>query len=685
MNCSDNLQIQVTLGKVSQETFPKVVLPVATQIVAREPVISFQADVTGQSWSMDDYLVLEMESDIRSTITVMAEFCTGDTVRSRMGNTMLGGRKVNCCWALRYLDSSRNFPKALKGHLKCNAKGAPTDVSEIDNIKIHALAGLDFESLTIHRVYVTSQLPELTMPGEPMVDSMGQNMTREYKGKFASEEEMCQYLRAAYADAKADSSYPAGFDRFGGWEGLHFGATGHFYRHHDGKRWWLVDPDGNAFFSNGMCYGHRTGIHGMVDSFENLFVGLPSPDDPLLGNAYTTADQIPEYVKRNGLEAARGKRMFNFTRANMMRAFGNRWREAFMTITGARLKKWGFNTLSICVNDYNDEHTLDQVRQLQMPYCYTMKHFPSTPTMLYRDFPDVYDPEYALRCREFAAQLAPFAEDPYFIGYFITNEPEWMFQKDVNLAERTFAMEPSCATRKELVRVLQDKYKTIEALNTAWNTGFDCFEDLLQGAIPGLDRASDTAAEDFIWLRDMLIDYYGQVPAQALQGAAPHAMSLGMRYSQVTQGDFAGSERFDIFSFNCYKANPTPIFEAAKNEMDCPFLVGEWHIGAAEGGLLAGALINATTQAERGKACAEYMRRALTNESCVGTHYFELNDQPLLGRFDGENMQIGLVNICGVPYEDCVGPFAAMNAQMYRVLTGEITPPAVAWEYQPRF
>lgn len=70
-----------------------------------------------------------------------------------------------------------------------------------------------------------------------------------------------------------------------------------------------------------------------------------------------------------------------------------------------------------------------------------------------------------------------------------------------------------------------------------------------------------------------------------------------------------------------------------------------------------GALVNATTQAERGKACAEYMRIAFTNSACVGLHWFELNDQPLSGRFDGENMNVGLVNVCNVPYQDCVREF----------------------------
>ena len=40
-------------------------------------------------------------------------------------------------------------------------------------------------------------------------------------------------------------------DRFGGWKGKKFEATG-FFRTEKDDRWWLVTPDGNAFLSFGI-------------------------------------------------------------------------------------------------------------------------------------------------------------------------------------------------------------------------------------------------------------------------------------------------------------------------------------------------------------------------------------------------------------------------------------------------
>jgi len=39
-------------------------------------------------------------------------------------------------------------------------------------------------------------------------------------------------------------------DRIGGWRGKRYRATGFFRTEHDGKRWWLVTPEGNAFLTD---------------------------------------------------------------------------------------------------------------------------------------------------------------------------------------------------------------------------------------------------------------------------------------------------------------------------------------------------------------------------------------------------------------------------------------------------
>ena len=54
----------------------------------------------------------------------------------------------------------------------------------------------------------------------------------------------------------------------------------------------------------------------------------------------------------------------------------------------------------------------------------------------------------------------------------------------------------------------------------------------------------------------------------------------------------------------------------------------------------------------------------------VGAHYFILNDQELLGRFDGENFQIGFVDVCQRPYRELVEAAVKAHEAMYDVMQG---------------
>ena len=680
-------QIQIITGESSDKRTPYTIKP---SNVRDDSVPAVVFDITeekcGKRWQENDFLIIDCMADMRATLTLNAEFFTKDEVKFFISNTLVGGRRIACCFELKYLDSSRTYPRNLPGHLKSVACGKPVSLDEIDRVRITVMNAPEFKSFYLYDVTVTDCLPNLNIDGEALVDMFGQWKCAEWKWKIKSEKELTEFLKSEYEWAKNHNRYKReDYDEYGGWTGKHFEKKGYFYRLHDGRRWWLVDPEGNAFFSNGICYGNRTGIYGVVDAMENLFEYLPAKDDPIFSCAWTTADTIPEFAKRNGVEAGKSKMMYNFARANMIRAFGaDKWWNAWVTINTARMKQWGFNTISVGVNNYTDEDVTKYLRAAKIPYCITLKNFPKTEKLLFRDFPDVFSKEYENRCKIFCNQLKPFCDDPYFIGYFINNEPEWMFQKDVNVAERTLAMDEQTASKTELIHILKEKYHTVSEWNKAWNTEFEDFDKIVLTE-KQISKLSETAKRDLRKMQDILREKYASVPSFYLSEIATHALNLGMRYSSVTEGDFAGSEQFDVFSFNCYSRAPENMFKTADAALEIPFMVGEWHIGSAESGLMSAALVNAVSQSERGKGCAEYLRTAFTDVNCIGVHYFELNDQPLLGRFDGENMQIGLIDVCNRPYSDCVEKIAEINQKMYEILDGTVVPEKIEWKYHYRY
>lgn len=673
----DKLTIRKGIGEISNGTLS--ITPDETGHICirmeRDQVMS-----KDQGWTMDQYLVLDMQADMDAMAVIDLEFYRAsglDDGNHTISYQMVPTKRVKLAAHLQELDSHRLFLPTLPGSFKGHSRGKPADVADMGALEINVFPGYSqtFTKYTLFGVTITDSLPDMTVIGEPMVDEFGQWIHKEWSDKTHSVQELNDYLQGEYQRALTDGEYPSGWSRYGGFTGLKFEATGYFHPRHDGKRWWLVDPDGYAFISNGICYGTRMGVFGFVDRMDALFSWLPDRADPTYKDCWTTADKIAEFVKRNGAEAGRTREMFNFARANMIRAFGpDKWWEAWATINGARMKRWGFNTVGVGVNNYEDERVMEFLDRIKMPFVWTVKEFPLTDTMVFRDFPDVFSDQYAQRSEVFAKnQLTPFVGNPYMIGYFVNNEPEWHSQRTVNLAERVFAHPVRLASKDALIDLLKKQYTTIDALNAAWNTTFAGF-DSLYTPFAGGDALSPQAGQDFAHMRAVLMRKYSEVPHDALRKVDPNHMNLGMRYAGIHADDLPGCEYTDCFSYNRYAITAVPSLNDVASVYDGPVLIGEWHIGGRDKGLLSHGLLAANTQHERGLACEYYMQGALSHPACVGLHYFEMNDQPLLGRFDGENMQHGLIDICNRSHDDCVARLIQTNHQLYQIVSGEVKP-----------
>lgn len=569
----------------------------------------------------------------------------------------------------RALDSDMAFLPPWPGVFKGGIDGRPVSRNEVCALTL-TLREPTLSSASLIGIHFTDEWSPENVKGDPLVDPFGQCKGASWDGKTKSDSELHDFLTRELEWARQNNRYPNEWSAYGGWTKKRFPATGWFHTAHDGRRWWLVDPDGCAFFSNGVCYGNRTGVYAMADHLEALYEWLP----PRESETWTTGAQIPQYVVRNGLESAKTRRLVNFPRANMMRVFGSQWLEAWIDINAARMRNWGINTIGVGVNDYGDEPTAAFLSRAKIPYVVTLKAFPLTKQRIFRDFPDVFSDEYAaLAARMARIQLAPYRNDPYLIGYFVTNEPEWLMYADVNLAERLLAAEGCEASKRALIQVLHNKYGDISNLNSAWNTGWKAFDELLQPQLCG--RSSAAMQADLEFFHRQLIERYSRVVSDALRAVDPHHLNLGMRYNAASDRMLGQSRGcFDVFSFNCYGAEPmTSAAMVAKNS-DMPMIVGEWHVGAMDSGLDAWGLYYTKTQAERARAISYYLEQSTQETHIVGTHYFEYNDQPYLGRFDGECYNIGLIDVCNRPYPRVADAFARFAREMYPMLAGEICP-----------
>ncbi|MEC3905636.1 hypothetical protein VOI54_01260 [Tamlana sp. 2201CG12-4] len=78
-------------------------------------------------------------------------------------------------------------------------------------------------------------------------------------------------------------------------------------------------------------------------------------------------------------------------------------------------------------------------------------------------------------------------------------------------------------------------------------------------------------------------------------------------------------------------------------------MIGEFHFGSLDRGSSHVGVKKAESQTRRGAFYKEYIQGALRNPLIVGAHWFQYLDEPFAGRFDGENYNVGVIDVCDNP------------------------------------
>ncbi|MGM9550929.1 MAG: hypothetical protein ACI3XA_01600 [Clostridia bacterium] len=537
------------------------------------------------------------------------------------------------------------FLKRKPGRLKTVVLGTPVKLKNLTGFSFGVAPSPCDVSIEIHSAYISETEPEYTVPNVKLVDSLGQKKITNWVGKTKDEDEMKDYLLKEY---EKETKPLEGFSPYGGWLNKKFEATGFFALEKDNGRFWLKDPEGYAFFSCGLdCVG--------VDGDCNL-TGIESFCE------YLPDKNTPGWVKNTN----NGESFFSWHKYNLYRTFGENWYDAWTKITKRRLIEWGENTVA-CWSDMNF------IKNSRLPYVHILHGFPHTSKNIFRDFPDVFSEEYKIESEKWAKQLEDLKNDKNMIGYFMSNEPNWAFADNINIAQVTLESEENFKSKDFIINALKAKYEFITSLNTAWNTDFASFSSLYDP----LDEAvlNDTAKDDLYEITSEMIREFIKVPALALREVDSNHLNLGMRYAWVANKRVtAGCEYFDVFSFNCYRHDPYDSIQNIVNLTNMPVIIGEFHFGALDRGLDATGIQAVASQKDRAKAYRYYMHRAASHPYCLGAHYFTLNDQGYLGRFDGENYQIGFVDVCNKEYPEITESAKLTHKEVYAVANGDLSP-----------
>ncbi|MCU0455704.1 MAG: hypothetical protein MUE74_05320 [Bacteroidales bacterium] len=514
----------------------------------------------------------------------------------------------------------------------------PVDPSLVKALNVELVsdkpAQIEFGRIVAEGVHYTPAEIAAKQGFFPFIDEYGQYSHGEWPGKVHSDSDLV-VNRDFELRELAIIPGPKSFDKYGGWEdGPKLKATGSFYVEKVNGSWWLIDPEGKLFWSHGVnCVGFGSG-NTQVGGREKYFTGIPE-----------------------------GSTRFNFYTANLGRKYGDDWQKYSIGHIHRRLRSWGMNTIA----NWSDA----------LVYFSESPRTPYTANISYRSpaldgaafkFPDVFDPQFRQSLETgINRTLERTFNDSWCIGYFIDNEL-YLGNYD-DFANVVMKQKPAGAAKKALAEFLKGRYTVIRELNRLYKTRYRSWDELMNAV-----ELPSAAGKDIADFNSIIIETYYSTCSELMKKLAPGKLYLGNRfnlyriyYPDVTliNSVIATAAKFcDIVSINYYRFNCDDL--VLPYSIDRPVIIGEFHFGALDRGLPHTGLRNVRTQEQRSDIYKYYVDQALVNPQIVGTHWFQYGDQPFTGRSDGENYQIGFVDVCDTPYPETIRALRDIGYNMYR-------------------
>ncbi|MFH1532785.1 MAG: hypothetical protein ABIK09_18845 [Pseudomonadota bacterium] len=472
-------------------------------------------------------------------------------------------------------------------------------------------------------------------------------------------------------------------DPWGGYSDLPVAAgTGWFTTAlHDGRAW-LVDPDGNAFFSLGIqavAFGSLSG-EGLGYQPGNLaqyakYLGVVG-----------SLGAIPAWVKSRQVDT---------------------------------MMEHGFNTLGGWSSGSEASGKMAYTRNLGfMSGC----GGDAVPAVSAGGIRDVFHPDFAAGCLAYAAGAVSAGEaaDPWFIGVYSDNELRWhggdLFVPDPSGSLADDFIDEAAATPGKLAFAarMEDRYAgDLAAFNGAYGLELDTWDALLEVTALPFDPGNATHRAD----RDAFVEqiaeaYYSAVDA-ALDATVPEHLNLCDRIAEVAPLPVfrMAGKHCDVVTVNDYYIQSDPMidfmlgappeerweaqsaaaFEGAGGVK--PFIVTEYGIRGADSGHpnTYGAGKTVPTQQDRAEFY-EWSSRWFLERSHEGTgyvtgwHWFMYTDEPPTGRtFDPEDCNYGVVTLRDERYVFLLQAMAHVNRFVDGLLVAGVAatllapPPQIQW------
>ncbi len=439
-------------------------------------------------------------------------------------------------------------------------------------------------------------------------------------------------------------------DRFGGWTGKHYDATG-FFRLEMDERWWLVTPDGNAFLSFGINHLHADlWQQDYNDAAWKVQLGI----DDLHGEAFAPA------LKAWFLKTCRD---------------------------------YGINTVGV-----HTDLPIVNTPHPSMPYIQPIE-FVDIPH--YKNdvpdtaFLDVFSDTFITHCDQMAKEIAlPARNDPFLLGYALTDCP--LFTEEdcrertdtiggarresrVGWIRRLRNLDANASGKHAYVDKMNEIYRgQINDFNTTYSTHFDSFDGLLtaENWRPHTDLSNSYETRDNIEFLKQVVAQYYRITRDAIRRYDPNHLFFGDKLNANTDSlDTVlpiTSQYTDIVFYQMYGRYEVqkPGLDRWAQITDKPFINGDSSYTMITDTMPRPYGPVADDLAQRAKWADTFFRNAFSRPQFVGWHYCGLIDAPNLIPRKRGRQHSGLLDGYGVPYSDLKTTLSACAGDMYTIAMG---------------
>jgi hypothetical protein len=380
---------------------------------------------------------------------------------------------------------------------------------------------------------------------------------------------------------------------------------------------WLVHPNGERFFSFGVCV---------------VNLGVSREDYKTHNPGYAAWQHYPD---------------------------SNRWAMA----TFQRLKSWGFTT----IGGWSDFEVLKRWGDSNAVFTPVL-HVGSAAGAPWWD---MWDPKIIGRMHQIARdQILLLRDDPRVLGYYSDNEMGWW---NAILFKMTLEQAPTSGQRQRTLELLRTTYHNdwAELLKDFDPEGVASFQELDQRGILYL-RPDGNGMRTLRLFLGMVAERYYSLVREIIHEYDPRALVLGDRYQSFYYPEVArASTRYvDATSGNLNAGWNDGTFarfylETLHAITGKPVLVSEFYMCARDNRSGnkndKGVFPVVATQRERANGFRNTINALLKLPYVVGADWFQFYDEPTHGRGDGENFNFGLVDIHDQPYEILTAASAALD------------------------